>query len=294
MSLTIPARPDEPGTASRLTCAELRGGNHPVFEVVEMPGLRGVLYSSPCHGARGGDVHYLSVCGSGLLGRVCVADVAGHGEALAKVGAALHTRLRRGVDQPDERRVLRALDRQLSRDPEPVLTTAAIISYFPPGRRLTVSYAGHPRGWLYTSGRRTWARLESSIEAATPGGPLVDLPLATGLSPDFSRGKVRITPGDRILLVTDGILEAPAPDGTEFGTAGVQRVLDALDGPIDTLADTLLAALLEHVGAESLTHDDVTFFLGEFTDGPAGPALWHVFRNRVLRPLGLGAPDVRP
>src|SRR5512139_242502 len=52
---------------ARLACAEVRGGNHPIYDVVELPGLRGVLYSNPCAGARGGDVHYLSVCGSGLL-----------------------------------------------------------------------------------------------------------------------------------------------------------------------------------------------------------------------------------
>jgi hypothetical protein len=50
------------------------------------------------------------------------------------------------------------------------------------------------------------------------------------------------------------------------------------------VADALLAALLAHGGA-ALTEDDVTFFLGEVVDGPAGPAVWHVIRNRVLRPL---------
>lgn len=276
------------GGPPRLACAELRGGNHPVFEPVEMPGLQGIIYSHPCHGARGGDVHYLSVCGSGLLARVCVADVAGHGEALARVGSALHTRLRRGVDQPDERRVLRALDRQLSHDTEPVLTTAAVVSYYPPGRRLTVSYAGHPRGWLYRGGDRSWMRLDAEVgEVATPSGRLVDLPLATGLSPSFSRARIRVAPGDRVLLVTDGVLEAPAPDGREFGPDGVARVLEAHDGPLDALAGALLEALVGHAGRDDLTHDDVTFFVGEIVDGPPGPALWHVVRNRVLRRLGM-------
>jgi hypothetical protein len=27
----------------------------------------------------------------------------------------------------------------------------------------------------------------------------------------------------------------------------------------------------------------VTFFVAEFVEGPAGPALWHVVRNRLLQ-----------
>jgi hypothetical protein len=40
---------------------------------------------------------------------------------------------------------------------------------------------------------------------------------------------VRAVVENRVLLVTDVVLEAPAPDGTEFGEAGVQRVLDRAD-----------------------------------------------------------------
>jgi serine phosphatase RsbU (regulator of sigma subunit) len=280
-----PASPGDPtADPRRLACSEIRGGNHLVHEVVELPGLRGVLYSSPCAGTRGGDVHYLSVCGSGLLARVCVADIAGHGETLATVGGAMHAHLRRSVDTLDERRVLAALDRRLSAEPLHALTTAAVLTYYPPGRRLTVSYAGHPRGWWYRAERREWQRLEAG-EAAPGAGPLVDLPLATGLSPAFARRRIRASIGDRVLLVTDGVLELGSSTGDEFGAQGVARVLRDAAGSCETVASALLAALLAHGRSAALTEDDVTFFLGEVVDGPPGPAVWHVFRNRVLRPL---------
>jgi serine phosphatase RsbU (regulator of sigma subunit) len=268
---------------SRLACNEVRGGNDLVHERVVLPGIDGTIYSSPCAGPHGGDVHYLSVCGSGLLSRVCVADVAGHGEALAVVGAEMHRHLRRTVDTLDERRVLRALDRRLTGGPRAVLTTAAVLTYYAPSRRLTVSYAGHPRGWIYSSVTGQWSRLDAGD--ATPGaGPLVDLPLATGLAPTFARRKLRVALGDRVLLVTDGVLEAPAPDGTEFGADGVARVLQTAEGSCHDVARALLSALLAHAGAGALTHDDVTFFIGEVVDGPRGPALWHVVKNRLFRP----------
>ena len=37
--------------SSRLACNEVRGGNHTTRELVELPGLHGMLYSNPCTGA---------------------------------------------------------------------------------------------------------------------------------------------------------------------------------------------------------------------------------------------------
>ena len=108
-SMTLP-----PDPASGLVCGQVRGGTTPVHERVALPGLRGVLYSRPCSGASGGDIHYLSVCGSGLLSRVCLADVAGHGEMIAAVGNEIHAHLLRSVDVIDERKVLMRLDGRLA------------------------------------------------------------------------------------------------------------------------------------------------------------------------------------
>jgi sigma-B regulation protein RsbU (phosphoserine phosphatase) len=266
-----------------LACGELRGGNEPVFSEVELPGLRGVLFSNPCVGASGGDVHYLSVCGSGLLSRVCLADVAGHGETIAAVGREMHELLRRSVNIVDERRVLSALDDRLDESGVKALTTAAILSYYPSSRRLTVSYAGHPPGWIFRREAKTWERL--SGEEPTGNAGLVGLPLGTGLAPSYTRRRLKAFPGDRLLLVTDGVLEAPAPDGDEFGASRVEALLTTHRGTPAELANRLLEALRSHTAAASLAHDDVTFFAGQFVSGPPGPVIWSVVKNRLLRRL---------
>lgn len=277
----LPVDPADPG--SGLACGEVRGGIRPVHDAIELPGLRGVLYSRPCEGPHGGDIHYMSVCGSGLLSRLCVADVAGHGDAVATVSRETYDQLRRSVDTIDERRVLRALDRRLADSDAQAMTTAVLATYFPPTRRLTISYAGHPSAWLYSRATRRWE--EISPEPAPPNtGPLIGLPLGTGLSPSFTRRRIKVVPGDRLLLISDGVLETASPGGEEFGTASLERVLAGHDGDIESLLDRLLVALVEHAGRASLTHDDVTLFVGEFVEGPAGPTLWHVLKNR----LGLG------
>jgi serine phosphatase RsbU (regulator of sigma subunit) len=266
-------------TARTLACGEVFGGNEPIHTTIELPGVHGVLYSHPCHGARGGDVHYVSVCGSGLLARICIADVVGHGEVVAQVSAQMHAHLRRSVDVIDERRVFREMDRRLQEIGVRAMTTAALLTYYPPSRRLTVSYAGHPPAWILSSPEGRWARL---TVADRPGVPM-NLPLGTGFKSEYGRSRQRMTVGDRLVVVTDGVLEAPGPTGDEFGAEGVERVLaeTSLQSP-ESLVRALLDALAGHTGLSTPVHDDVTIFVGEIVPGPRGPAVWHVLKNRLL------------
>ena len=268
--------------STTFACGEVRGGNGISHHLSELPGLRGVLYSRPSTGHHGGDIHYLSVCGSGLMSRVCLADVAGHGEVVATIGRGLHDHLRRSVDVIDERKVLSRLNDRLEAQQVSVMTTAVLATYYPPRKRLTVCYAGHPLGWLYRAAAGQWLPL--AVEVPSPAEPLAfaDIPLGTGLAPTFNRHSFTVAPGDRLLLVTDGVLETASPDDQPFDRHGIEQVLRATHGTCEDTADRLLDALHAHADMNELAHDDVTFFLGEIVDGPPGPALWHVVKNRML------------
>jgi serine phosphatase RsbU (regulator of sigma subunit) len=285
----------QPSPAIGLVCGEVRGGNESVWTVVDLPGLAGVLYSNPCHGAQGGDVHYCSMCNSGIIARVCLADVAGHGERVAGVARVMHKELRESVNSWDEREVMKALDVRLEHSGLKAITTAALLSYRPWKRRLTVSYAGHPPGWIYRPDRvgsaedhaatGRWSRL--IVDEPAPGGP-ADLPLGTGFGPAYTRAQVLTREGDRVLLVTDGVLEAPAADGTEFGEAGVERVLAgcmANGSGCHGLGTALLDALRAHTGHDPMEHDDVSFYIAEIVPTPPGPQVWQIVKNRLLAPV---------
>jgi hypothetical protein len=51
------ASESNPEPPTGFACGEVRGGNGTIHAKVALPGLRGVLYSRPCAGATGGDIH---------------------------------------------------------------------------------------------------------------------------------------------------------------------------------------------------------------------------------------------
>ncbi len=270
----------------RLVCSEIWGGNQPILTPIELPGVRGMLFSHACDGGRGGDVHYLSVCGTGLLSRMCLADVVGHGETVAAVSGEMHTHLRRCMNTPDQRRVLRKLNRRLERLGLKAMTTAALATYYAPTRRLTVSYAGHPPGWLYRRSQRRWSRLALD-QPAEETGSMTDMPLAVWDDVSYSRKAVRVAEGDQLILLTDGVLEALDADGRQLGDDRIGALLEQhSQASCDQIMEAVLTSLCEHVGNCELSHDDVSLLVVEFGPGPSSPALWMAVKHRIMRPRG--------
>jgi sigma-B regulation protein RsbU (phosphoserine phosphatase) len=287
--MTTEIQPSAPTESDRrMVCAQIQGGNGAVHCPVQLPGVKCVLYSQPSDGGSGGDVYFMSLCGSGLLSRFCVADVVGHGEAVASVSREMHDALGRLMNWTDHRRVLRRLNRLLHRKGLSSMTTMAVATYYPPSGKLSYSYAGHLPGWYFTAQTNQWQRLtlpdDRNVSATHVDGALAVEPDAA-----FTRAARRARTGDRLVLVTDGVLETfDAQRRNQFGTQRLERALDAQrDAPLEQLVDHVLDSLRSFSADDSLGHDDVTMLAMEFTEAPSAPALWHVLRNRVLRPLGL-------
>jgi serine phosphatase RsbU (regulator of sigma subunit) len=262
------------------------GGNRPIHAPIDMPGIQGTVYSQPCGGGKGGDIHYVAICNSGLLARFCLADVVGHGEAVSAVSSEIHQHLRRHIDRPDQRRVLAKLNKQLRRMGFHALTTAAVATYYPPWRRLSISYAGHPPAWLYRKTEQRWTRIPPD-EGGRQSRLEVNLPLAVDDRTIYTRRAVKVEHGDRLLLITDGVLETPDANAKLLGVSGLQRVLaEQVGGSVQQVIDAVLKTLTDWAGNNKLSHDDVTMMIVEFVPGPPGPSLWHVVKNRLLRPHG--------
>src|ERR1700674_452085 len=104
-------RIEETNEVYRLACLELRGGNQLAAYSVELPGLAGWIWCHPLRSSpRGGDVYYLSACSHGVIARVVLADVAGHGEVVSAAAVRLHDALRQHVDEWDQSTLIRQLN----------------------------------------------------------------------------------------------------------------------------------------------------------------------------------------
>ncbi|HEV8479725.1 MAG TPA: SpoIIE family protein phosphatase [Candidatus Eisenbacteria bacterium] len=124
-------------------------------------------------------------------------------------------------------------------------------------RIFTFSNAGHDPPIL--------RRANGTVERLTEGG------LALGVLPDsqYEERPTSLSPGDTILCYTDGVSEAAAPDGEQFGP---ERVVALLEEVHASSARDIVDALVRRVtaftqGAEHLT-DDLTVLCVKCLEGP--------------------------
>ena len=244
-----------------LACSEVWGGTcgFQVDGTFALPGLQGAIYARSAHGdVGGGDVYSMSVCDSGMLSRVILADVAGHGIRVAQVSRRLHHLLRENMNEPDNDKFLSQLNEQfvVKEDSDTRFATLALISFFTENRQLQFSYAGHPQVLHHRCG--TW---KSSNVPASAASAIGNLPIGIDARAQFSQGAEVLEGGDFLLIFTDGVIEALSPDGRRYELTNLLADLASLrlTSPAD-VKNQLLGCLKNFTGG-TLDHDDVSFIV---------------------------------
>jgi serine phosphatase RsbU (regulator of sigma subunit)/anti-sigma regulatory factor (Ser/Thr protein kinase) len=213
----------------------------------ELPALAGwqvAAYYRPAR-AVGGDFYDFIELADGRLGLV-IGDVTDKGVPAAMVMAATRSVLRASAQRLLEPgRVLARVNDSLCPDiPENMFVTCFYGVLDPASGHLQYANAGHNLPLVNSSG-------ESSDLRAT-GMPL-------GLMPgmDYEERETTLMPGARVLLYSDGLVEAHDREREMFGTA---RVTELLGGAAESQAviDGLLLALDRFTGAELEQEDDIT------------------------------------
>jgi serine phosphatase RsbU (regulator of sigma subunit) len=241
-----------------MQCMEVWGGSQLTAQAVEFGGLDAWVYSKPYGKAHaGGDVYYASSCATGRISRLLLADVAGHGNAVAATAADLRTLMRRFVNRLDQTEFVRLLNQQFSILPRTgAFATAIVTTFFEPSRRLTVCNAGHPRPLLYRAAQRQWDFLgnNTSTRSAAPS----NIPLGLFEAAEYEQFDVELEPGDCLLSYTDALIESRDADGEMLGEDGILKITRVLG---DFQPDKLIETLLAEIGTrypENLSEDDVT------------------------------------
>jgi phosphoserine phosphatase RsbU/P len=125
--------------------------------------------------------------------------------------------------------------------------------------RVVMVQAGHPHPLIQ--------RLDGRIEVLGQGG----FPVGLVHDARFQEFDCTLSPGDRLVILSDGVLECPDRANNMLGGDGIILMLDRLRGVTGTaFLEAMIWHLTEHAGGRDFP-DDVSAILLEFT-GPAASA----------------------
>jgi sigma-B regulation protein RsbU (phosphoserine phosphatase) len=181
---------------------------------------------------------------------ICIADVAGKGVSAALLMANVQAAVRAFASETFlPSRVVAQINSVLYTNTAPEKFVTLFYGVLD-ARTRTLQYAnaGHPRPLIiHSSGKTT--RLEN-------GGALL------GVFPDwaYDDSVVELEPGDLLLLFTDGIIEATAPGGEEFGE---DRLIAAIQVPNERSLEDLQSHVLGQIRSfcQSPMADDATLLM---------------------------------
>ncbi len=197
----------------------------------------------------GGDFYVAQTVEGGLV--FAVSDVVGHGVSAAMYAGMLRSTLdaaRRHGTQPA--RVARELLAGIDFFEDATCATLVYGTLLPDGR-MRYFNAGHPPVF--------WQRSDG-VERLSATGPLLhqlfrDTPLPSR--------ELALSPGDRLLIYTDGAFEARNPADQELGLDPLKEAFAGLrDRPVGEALDALMALVDRHCGGRPVT-DDVTLVMVE-------------------------------
>lgn len=189
---------------------------------------------------------------SGALGLVA-ADVSGHGLGPALVMAETRAYLRSLMQTTDDLvSITSAVNRFLVADlQDNFFVTMLLAKLEPESGRLTCVNSAHPSGYVIDALGGVGAEVASR-----------SLPL--GLFLDRWRcdpQEVVIGQGELVVLVTDGVLESGAPDGTEFGAERLTALVsNHRQRPAQEIVDQVFSAVRDFV-QDQVQADDVTIVI---------------------------------
>jgi sigma-B regulation protein RsbU (phosphoserine phosphatase) len=208
--------------ADHLPCDGVWGGNKNARHDIRTSGLTVSVYSSASDGTEGGDICYVAVCKTGLLTRILLCDVQGHGSHVSAIAYSIYRAVRNSMNSFQGHRVFSELNHILLRQGSPAYATAALITFNTDDSRLCFSYAGHPAILLRQSSQKEWSSLVS-----TSGDDSANLPLGMFPFANYNQDSVALRSGDRLALYSDGLVEAESETGEVFGARRLSAVLES-------------------------------------------------------------------
>lgn len=213
-----------------------------------LPSLQGYEFAvayRPCDAA-GGDYYDFQQFDDGRLG-IVIADVSGHG-----AGAAVMMAVMRGAFAAF--RVFGRLRDTAAQDVNAIINevsvpgvfvTAFLLSLDPASGQIYCGNCGHPSPMIRRANKHV-------AELKGPG----DLPfgISESIAPPMLQDQ--LSPGDALVLYTDGITESRGPAGEFFGESLLARAIGESPAPdAESIVATVMSAVITHQGAAAQADD---------------------------------------
>jgi serine phosphatase RsbU (regulator of sigma subunit) len=213
-------------------------------ELPSLPGWRIAAYYGPAREVGGDSYDFLELPDGKIA--IVTGDVTDKGIPAALVMASTHSILRgeaRGLASPGA--VLeRANDRLYPDIPAHMFVTCLYAVLDPVSGRLRYANAGHNLPYVATAGGVT--------ELRARGMPLGAMPGMT-----YEEKEVYLSPGESVLLHSDGLVEAHDQSGEMFGFRRLQEIVENSGGG-ESLIEECLTELRRFVGDDWEQEDDIT------------------------------------
>lgn len=248
----------------RMTCMEIWGGNRAIDKSFEAPGLDIYVHSAPYKDSKtgGGDIYYLTSCASGRISRFLLADVSGHGKAVANIAVALRDLLRENVNRISQAQFVTEMNREFGElVDESGFATAVVATFFEPKKSLAISVAGHPYPIYYRASSQNWVHLDPAEQDDGPE----NLPLGVREDSSYPGRTVTTERGDMFLIYSDAFIESVNDEDNLIGIDGLLEILNATDRPEPENIIPFLWNKIGEMAADNLLDDDATLILGHFT-----------------------------
>jgi serine phosphatase RsbU (regulator of sigma subunit) len=213
-------------------------------ELPELSGWYVATYYQPAK-AVGGDFYDFIELPGGLIGLVC-GDVTGKGVPAALVMATTHSILRGDAPQlVSPGKVLEHANNLLLNDIPPQMFVTCLYGVLDPATgRLRYANAGHNPPYVHTH--------DGVVELRATG-----MPLGAMADMTYEEKETILSPGDTVLLHSDGLVEAHDPERKMFGFPRLAELMEGCAGGPE-LIQLLLGELDGFTGPGWEQEDDIT------------------------------------
>lgn len=239
---------EEMKSANRIQAAILPG------EIPRLHGLKLAVRYAPM-AAVAGDFYSFVEVDKKRLG-ILVADVTGHGVPAALVASMIKVAIStQAANASHPATVISGLNQMMCQEVRGQLASAGYLFLDAEARTAFYAAAGHPP-LLF------WQRANRTVREFRESGVLL------GVRPveEYVNCKFGFQPGDRILLYTDGIVEATNSSEEFFGEERLREFIVTHEGlPADPFAEALLQEVMLWSGstARGVQEDDLTFIVAD-------------------------------